>query len=184
MMVPLTEVEELLPPTVSCYQNFNLYPQAGDTGNVAAAKNELKLCGHPNGFNTKIATRNKGKEVPQATALQADCDWNLLGERSVDLRADHDEIAVNKDDTYNGLQLRIQGAPVTFQKVTVYFLNGTPQVLEMRDEIPAGGHTRTIDLENGEEHNGEERHITRVAFSYKTDASRGERAVVQLWGMT
>jgi peptide/nickel transport system substrate-binding protein len=62
----------MLPPTLNFYQNFNLYPQAGETGNVEAAKNELKLCGKPNGFNTKIATRNKGKEVPQATALQAD----------------------------------------------------------------------------------------------------------------
>ena len=62
----------MLPPTLNFYQNFNLYPQAGNTGNVAAAKNELKLCGKPNGFSTKIATRNKGKEVAQATALQAD----------------------------------------------------------------------------------------------------------------
>lgn len=62
----------MLPPTVNFYQKFNEFPQAGDTGNVQAAKNELKLCGKPNGFTTKIATRNKGKEVPQATALQAD----------------------------------------------------------------------------------------------------------------
>jgi len=62
----------MLPPTLNFYAPFNLYPQAGNTGNVAAAKNELKLCGKPNGFSTKIATRNKGKEVAQATALQAD----------------------------------------------------------------------------------------------------------------
>jgi peptide/nickel transport system substrate-binding protein len=62
----------MLPPTVNFYAPFNLYPQAGDTGNVAAAKAELAKCGKPNGFSTKIATRNKGKEVAQATALQAD----------------------------------------------------------------------------------------------------------------
>jgi peptide/nickel transport system substrate-binding protein len=62
----------MIPPTLQYYKNFNLFPQAGDTGNVQAAKNELKLCGKPNGFSTKIATRNKGKEVAQAEALQAD----------------------------------------------------------------------------------------------------------------
>jgi peptide/nickel transport system substrate-binding protein len=62
----------MLPSSVAYYAPFNLFPAAGDTGNVAAAKDELKKCGKPNGFNTTIAVRNKGKEVAQATALQAD----------------------------------------------------------------------------------------------------------------
>ena len=118
-----------------------------------------------------------------ASAPQADCDWKLLGERTVDLRADHDEIVVTRnEETFNGVQLRVQGAPVAFQKVTVFFKNGTQQVLDMREEIEAGGQTRTIDLKGGP--NADERHITRVGFSYRTDESHGQRAVVQLWGMS
>jgi hypothetical protein len=116
-----------------------------------------------------------------ASAPQADCDWQLLGQRAVDHRADHDEIAVTSSDgTFNGIQLRVKGAPVAFKKVTVYFRNGTQQVLDMRDEIPDGGQTRTIDLEG----KADERNITRVAFDYRTEEPRGERAVVQLWGQT
>ena len=116
-----------------------------------------------------------------ASAPQADCDWQLLGERAVDHRADHDEIVVTRSEgTFNGVQLRVQGAPVAFKKVTVYFKNGTQQVLDMRDEIPADGQTRTIDLKG----TSDERHITRVSFEYRTDDASGQRAVVQLWGMS
>ncbi len=60
------------PPTLQFYQKFDLYPENAGTGNVEKAKAELAACGQPNGFTTKIATRNKGKEVKQAEALQAD----------------------------------------------------------------------------------------------------------------
>src|SRR5207253_2197175 len=40
-------------------------------GDLAAAKNQLKLCGHPNGFTTGITYRSdRPKELAAATALQ------------------------------------------------------------------------------------------------------------------
>jgi hypothetical protein len=115
-----------------------------------------------------------------ASAPQADCDWEMLGSREVDHRIDHDQIAVTKTDgTFNSIRLRVQNAPVEFENVTVYFANGTKQTLEVREEIQAGGTTRTIDLEG----NRHDRVIRRVEFDYRT-ADRGERAVVELWGLT
>ena len=115
-----------------------------------------------------------------ASAPQADCDWERLGMREVDHRADHDEIQVTKaEGTFNSIQLRVQNAPVEFENVTVYFKNGKSQTLELREEIQAGGTTRTIDLEGSHD----ERIIRRVEFDYRT-ADRGERAVVELWGLT
>lgn len=60
------------PPSLQYREEFNLYETPGDQGDVAKAKAELVQCGQPNGFKTKIAGRNNGKEVKQATALQAD----------------------------------------------------------------------------------------------------------------
>jgi hypothetical protein len=113
-------------------------------------------------------------------APQADCEWQLLGEREVDHRADHDAITVSGSDrTFSRVQLRVKGATVRFDKVTVYFRNGTQQELDFRDEIKACGMTRDIDLQG----KAEDRNITRIDFNYKTDDS-GPRAVVQLWGLS
>jgi len=62
----------MAPPTLKYFSKFDLFPSEGGTGNLQKAKDELKLCGHPNGFATKIAVRNKGKEPKQGEALQAD----------------------------------------------------------------------------------------------------------------
>ena len=115
-----------------------------------------------------------------AAAPQADCEWQLLGEREVDHRADHDGITViGSERSFSRVQLRVKGAPVRFEKVIVYFRNGTQQELDFRDEIQACGMTRDIDLQG----NAEDRFITRIDFNYRTDES-GPRAVVQLWGLS
>ena len=111
-----------------------------------------------------------------ASAPQADEDWELLGERTVNHAMDHDEIVVGKKEgDFERIALRVQNAPVEFERVTVHFKNGEDQVIEMRDEIEAGGQTRAIDL------SGDERIVQSVSFTYHTD-ERGEKAVVQLWG--
>jgi hypothetical protein len=114
-----------------------------------------------------------------ASAPQADDkDWQLLGEKTVSHTLDHDQIAVGKKEgDFERIALRVVNAPVEFERVTVHFKNGDDQVVEMRDEIEAGGQTRAIDL------SGDDRWIQSVSFTYRTDAP-GDRAVVQLWGIS
>jgi hypothetical protein len=112
-----------------------------------------------------------------ASAPQAD-DWELLGEKTVTHSMDHDEIWVGqKEGHFERITLRVRGAPVEFHRVTVHFKNGDDEVIEMRDEIEAGGETRAIDLP------GDDRIIRSVSFNYHTE-ERGERALVQLFGMS
>ncbi|MFC8093971.1 ABC transporter substrate-binding protein [Streptomyces sp. NPDC057301] len=62
----------LLPPSVNGYTKFDTYASEGHKGNVAKAKEELKACGKPNGFNTILTARSdRPAEVAQATAVQA-----------------------------------------------------------------------------------------------------------------
>ncbi|KUM67536.1 ABC transporter substrate-binding protein [Streptomyces curacoi] len=62
----------LLPPSVNGYTKFDTYATEGHKGNVAKAKEELKACGKPNGFNTILTARSdRPAEVAQATAVQA-----------------------------------------------------------------------------------------------------------------
>ncbi|WP_037913600.1 ABC transporter substrate-binding protein [Actinacidiphila yeochonensis] len=61
----------LLPPTVNGYSKFDLYPSAGDKGDVAKAKSELAACGKPGGFSMNITARSdRPTEVAMATAIQ------------------------------------------------------------------------------------------------------------------
>jgi peptide/nickel transport system substrate-binding protein len=61
-----------MPPNVVGYKSFDDYSALSKpTGDVAAAKAQLKLCGQPNGFTVNIGYRNdRPKEVAEAQALQ------------------------------------------------------------------------------------------------------------------
>src|SRR5215469_906401 len=62
-----------IPPTVGGYSNFDLYHALSmPGGDIAAAKEQLKLCGHPNGFSVNLAYRSdRPRETAAAQALQA-----------------------------------------------------------------------------------------------------------------
>jgi peptide/nickel transport system substrate-binding protein len=61
------------PPTVAGYSKFDLYNALSKPGgDIAAAKQQLTLCGQPNGFTTNIAYRSdRPREVASSQALQA-----------------------------------------------------------------------------------------------------------------
>ncbi|HEX6453052.1 MAG TPA: ABC transporter substrate-binding protein [Trebonia sp.] len=62
-----------IPPTVAGYSKFDLYNALSTpNGDISAAKEQLKLCGQPNGFTTSLSYRSdRPREVSSATALQA-----------------------------------------------------------------------------------------------------------------
>ncbi|MBT1097595.1 ABC transporter substrate-binding protein [Streptomyces sp. WAC 05379] len=61
----------LLPPSVNGYTKFDTYATEGNKGDVAKAKEELKACGKPSGFDTILTARSdRPAEVASATAVQ------------------------------------------------------------------------------------------------------------------
>ena len=62
-----------MPPTVIGFKKFDMYNALSKpSGDVAAAKNQLKLCGHPSGFSTGMAYRSdRPRDTAAAQALQA-----------------------------------------------------------------------------------------------------------------
>jgi peptide/nickel transport system substrate-binding protein len=61
-----------MPPTILGYKSFDLYNALSKPGgDIAAAKQQLKLCGQPNGFNLNVAYRSdRPREVSSSQALQ------------------------------------------------------------------------------------------------------------------
>ncbi|MCC6241400.1 MAG: DUF2541 family protein [Gemmatimonadaceae bacterium] len=105
-------------------------------------------------------------------------DWDLLGQRQVNDRADHDLITVTSSrGDFRRIKLTVQRAPVDFHRVVVHYGNGSDQRIELRNTIPAGGESRVIDLEGGE------RVIRSVEFWYDANTIRGRRAQVRAFGM-
>ena len=109
-------------------------------------------------------------------ATSAAKGWELLGEKAVSDRADHDLIGVTAaEGKFKQIKLTVHRHAVDFRKVVVHFGNGDDQTITMRGTIRAGGETRAVDLE------GAERNIRSVEFWYDAN-SRGRAAVVRLYG--
>jgi peptide/nickel transport system substrate-binding protein len=63
----------IMPPNIVGYKSFDYYNALSQpTGDLSAAKQQLQMCGQPNGFTTSLAYRSdRPTEVAAVTALQA-----------------------------------------------------------------------------------------------------------------
>jgi hypothetical protein len=102
--------------------------------------------------------------------------WILLGTRTVSAATDHDTLATTGERSVVGkLQLRVKGTAVRFLRIVVHYDDGEDRLELSRDEIPAGGESRTIDLRT------QDRVVRSLDLWYDT-ASLGGPAVVEVYG--
>jgi hypothetical protein len=103
--------------------------------------------------------------------------WELLGERSVSDKVDHDVLTVTAArGTFRALKLEVRDRGVQFRNVTIHFGDGEKQEVELRNVIPAGGESRVIDVE------GRDRVIRTIEFTYDAQSLGGKRARVLVFG--
>lgn len=104
--------------------------------------------------------------------------WEKLGARKVDRKADHDFIKVTaKEGNFKSIKLLVRHSGINMDRCVVHFANGEKQEINIRENIPAGGETRVIDLD------GRDRFIQGVGFWYDTKGGAfNDKAVVELWG--
>ena len=121
-----------------------------------------------------FATPNAGQNLEKV----AQGDWELLGRRTVNMGADHDEIIVTaKDGVFTKVKLKIKKAPIFLKNINIVFGNGENKNVVFDKNFPAGSETRVIDLP------GNKRIIKKVKLNYTTkNKSKTGRAVVALWG--
>ena len=81
-----------------------------------------------------------------SSTLKAQRPWTHLGDKHVDGNSDHDKISLGSSEGwFRQLQIRVDDAPVHFNKAVVHFGNGTDEELQFRDVIPG----RRFDASNG-----------------------------------
>jgi hypothetical protein len=104
--------------------------------------------------------------------------WTYLGEANVDGAADHDNIVVTGSrGAFRAIQIKVQRAPIEFDRVVVHYGDGDSEPIHIRSKIPAGGQTRVIDLP------GNRRIIRSVEFWYARASRSPRRPKVRLFGM-
>jgi hypothetical protein len=70
-----------------------------------------------------------------------------LGQAHVDGQHDHDNIEVGKAaGRYHFLKIRVEHAPIEFDRIVVHYGNGQAETLQVREVIRNGGSSRDIPL--------------------------------------
>ena len=105
-------------------------------------------------------------------------DWDLLGERTVMLRNDHDVIPVTATrGGFRKIKLRVRENGIFVQRVVVTYANGRDDDLPVRAFIPKGGETRELDLR------GDDRLMRAVRLEYRSQVNGKGRATVRVHGL-
>ena len=112
-----------------------------------------------------------------AGAANAPGKWEVLGQREVDFRNDHDRIDVGRSEgRFKQLQVRVRNAPIEISDMVVTFGNDETFKASVRHRFAEGSGTRTIDLP------GDRRSIKRIDFNYKSINRREGRGTVEVLG--
>lgn len=113
----------------------------------------------------------------QLTSAQRGGGWQYLGEANVDGNNDHDRIQVGRSEgRFRALQIRVERAPIEFQRVLVHYNNGADEELQFRDRIKAGGKTRALDLR------GSDRVVQSVELWYARGRYGSAKPKLRLYG--
>jgi len=87
----------------------------------------------------------------------------VLGERTVNFKADHDVVGVGGyEGTFRSLYFVVEKNSIEIFNIVVTFGNGEKQRLETRLVFNEGSRSRTIPFDGGK------RRIKMIAFTYKT----------------
>jgi len=109
--------------------------------------------------------------------LHAQRGLQYLGEANVDGQVDHDNIKVGESQgTFRAIRLKVDVAPVRFDRVIVHYGDGEAVPISIRSTIPPGGQTRVIDLP------GNHRFIESVEFFYERATGNPSKPKVRLFG--
>jgi hypothetical protein len=115
--------------------------------------------------------------VCMAGAAQSPGRWELLGQREVDFKNDHDRIDMGRSEgRFKQLEVRVKNAPIEIYDMVVTFGNDTTYKPNLRHKFAEGSGSHIIDLP------GERRTIKRIDFNYRSINRREGKGTVEVRG--
>ncbi len=111
-----------------------------------------------------------------AGAAQSPNRWELLGQREVDFRNDHDQIDVGRSEgRFRQLEVRVKNALIEIFDMVVTLGNDETFKPKLRHRFTKGSGSQIIDLP------GERRTIKRIDFNYKSINRREGKGTVEVF---
>ena len=103
--------------------------------------------------------------------------WERLGQVTASHHADHDRISMTgRNDSFRKLKFRVSDSPLNMHRVVVTYDGGTPESIDIRENLAKDSDTRAIDLHGGN------RHIRTIEFWYETQGMLNGKADVIAYG--
>jgi hypothetical protein len=104
-------------------------------------------------------------------------NWKELGRVKAGHNGDHDRIEIiGPHDSFRRLKFRVENSPLNMSKMVVVYEDGAPENIEVKNDIPKGGESRSIDLKGGK------RKLKSVEFWFDTKGILNGKAEVILYG--
>lgn len=112
-----------------------------------------------------------------ASSVAFAAEWRKLASRDVTDKVDHDTVDFGpRQGVVNQLKFKVRKNGVHFMKVVVHYRNGGDEKIEMKDNVPAGGESRAINL------NGGTRKIKQIEFWYEANSVGKGGASIDVFG--
>ena len=122
-------------------------------------------------FNCTVNEKSTKKSVIQ------NHKWEKLGQRTVDIKADHDEIIVTAHEgAFTKLKFKILKAPIHVRNINIVFRNGDKKNIQLNRKFSPGSESKVVDLP------GNKRIIKKIILNYKTVPGVNSKAIVVVLG--
>jgi hypothetical protein len=123
-----------------------------------------------------LAVANMGFELKNQSGNTL-VDWEKLGERKVNQTAESDEINFpSNGPVLTAIKIKSRRGGINLQRCVINFANGDKKSIELRNDIPAGGESRVINLP------GNKQPITKFTYWYGIPQSGDQKAELEIWG--
>jgi hypothetical protein len=125
---------------------------------------------------TALSFSVQGFRIKQIAHFSAD-NWEKLGEHKVTLEVQHNEVVFPADGpVLSAIKIKSKKGALNLQRCVIHFANGERKSIELRNDIPAGGESRVINLV------GNKSSMTKFVFWYGSSQSGAEKAEIEIWG--
>lgn len=104
--------------------------------------------------------------------------WYKIGEVKASFKTETESITILGKDKFKSIKFKFTDAPITVDKITVFYEPGDTQDIPVNGTFQAGAETGVFELTHPQTD------LKNVTFTYKSAPSfEGDRAHVELYGL-
>ena len=155
----------------------------------------LLLAGGISGMLLGQAAQSQSTQSQSSTSssMQSDKDskkdskdgWQKIGEKSIDLSKDKDELSFNSNDKFSAIKFKTKEGTVNLSNVELQYEDDSKQTVNFESPLRAESESKVVSLSNTD------KKLDKVTFNYKKDAAgmaagqaAGDAKVkVEVWGL-